>query len=138
MPESFGPADLGVVGGLLTQQPKKANAGEGCVAKAIAAAYDSYAPYTHSISGVAILTKNGRIYSGPYLENAAFNPGLSPLHTALVALKIDKQEYTDIVEVRLVEKSAPKISQVAITQLLLNKIAPEVKFEVDFLQNVEL
>jgi cytidine deaminase len=40
-------------------------------------------PYSRSLSGVALLTSNGRIFAGSYIENAAFNPSLPPLQAAL-------------------------------------------------------
>ncbi len=46
---------------------------------AIAAANRSHMPYSKSPSGVALECKDGRIFSGSYAENAAFNPTLPPL-----------------------------------------------------------
>jgi len=59
---------------------------------ALEAASMSYSIYTNSPSGVAVLTKSGSIYSGSYIESAAYNPSLSPLHAALINLWADEQE----------------------------------------------
>ena len=41
---------------------------------AINAVKNSYAPYSNFNVGAAILTKNGKVYSGCNIENAAFSP----------------------------------------------------------------
>ena len=55
---------------------------------AIAAANRSHMPYSKSPSGVALECKDGRIFSGSYAENAAFNPTLPPLQGALILLNL--------------------------------------------------
>ena len=69
-------------------------------AKALEAAFCSYAPYSKSKSGVAIQTKEGVIYTGSYLENAAFNPSTSPLQVALISFLIEEESYDAIEYVR--------------------------------------
>lgn len=132
LPESFGPKDLGVSGGLMTQAENKCLDADCSVrANAILAANSSYAPYSQAFSGIAIQTQDGNIYRGSYLENAAFNPSLSPFQAALVALLADMHSYDDIKEVILVEKADGVISQVVMTELLLKKIAPHAVFKVE-------
>ncbi|MEG3387511.1 hypothetical protein V5H41_28630, partial [Salmonella enterica] len=46
-------------------------------------------PYSHSPSGVALECKDGRIFTGSYAENAAFNPTLPPLQGALNLLSLN-------------------------------------------------
>lgn len=43
-----------------------------------------YAPYTRCYSGAALITAAGRVHSGGYIESAAYNPTLSPFHSAVV------------------------------------------------------
>ncbi|MGR7921418.1 cytidine deaminase [Zobellella denitrificans] len=85
LPHAFGPADLGIDGGML-------NAPAGSLAfdtedplllAALAEANASYAPYSQNRAGVALLLDDGRVCRGRYLENAAFNPSLSPMQLAL-------------------------------------------------------
>ena len=132
LPESFGPQDLGIKGGLLTPVafPKSTNR-DPLTAKAIDAAHASYAPYTKILSGVAIKTKDGKMYSGSSLENAAFNPSLSPLQAALVCLVVDMRKYDEISEVVLAETQGTKASQVGSTQELLKSIAPGAQFRLE-------
>ena len=49
-----------------------------------AAAAQCYCPYTQCAAGVAIVTSDGRVFSGGYVESAAYNPGLPPLQAAVV------------------------------------------------------
>ena len=39
----------------------------------------SYAPYSGCPAGLAIVTEDGHVYGGAYLESAAYNPSLPPL-----------------------------------------------------------
>eukprot|EP00879_Flechtneria_rotunda_P021481 GHRR01022638.1.p1 GENE.GHRR01022638.1~~GHRR01022638.1.p1 ORF type:complete len:295 (+),score=84.05 GHRR01022638.1:578-1462(+) len=50
---------------------------------ALAAAQTSYSPYTHCPAAVAIITKQGKVASGGYIESAAYNPGLPPFQAAV-------------------------------------------------------
>ena len=49
----------------------------------------SYAPYSKCPAGAAIITAEGGVYSGPYIESAAYNPSLPPLQTAIIDAVID-------------------------------------------------
>lgn len=131
LPDSFGPNDLGLEGNLLTTSvlnPLSLGDMSSVQAHAIKAATASYAPYTNAKSGVAIQTSDGTIYSGSYLENAAFNPSLSPLHAALLAFVADGRDYSEIKEVVLVEHPSAKISHEIISREILKHIAPEAVF----------
>jgi cytidine deaminase len=87
LPQAFGPSDLGVTAALMTPEdhglkldPPPADP---VVQAALAAASASYAPYTSGFAGVALSTASGATYTGRYAENAAFNPSMSPLESAL-------------------------------------------------------
>ena len=53
---------------------------------ALQGANRSYAPYTKDFSGVALECEDGRVYSGGYEENAAYDPGVSPFQAAFAML----------------------------------------------------
>lgn len=132
LPMAFGPKDLGSKEGTFPVREMNLvlpNASEELTRAALEAARHSYAPYSESRSGVAIGTKAGRIYKGSYLENAAFNPSLSPLQTALVQLIVAGEEYPAISRVALVEDSKGKISQLSVTRAVLSQIAPAVEVQ---------
>lgn len=132
LPNSFGPKNLGDMKERLLTPCKefKSQHEDFLTAKAIEAAHNSYAPYTLAKSGVVIKTLDGGIFCGSYLENAAYNPSLSPLQTALVELVADGQQYENIIEVVLVEKTSAVISQEDTTLLVLKKISPQALFRV--------
>eukprot|EP00897_Mesotaenium_endlicherianum_P008742 jgi/Mesen1/7897/ME000420S07050 len=51
---------------------------------ALESANTSYAPYSNSPSGIALLTSEGEVFCGSYMESAAYNPSLPPLQSALI------------------------------------------------------
>lgn len=105
LPHSFGPQDLGVTSGLLAAAAHGLTIEEDDdLARAAAAAANmSYAPYSKAYAGVALRTHAGAIVSGPYAENAAFNPSLSPLEAALSQLNMSGGRWSDIAEAALVQ-----------------------------------
>ncbi len=132
LPGPFGPKDLGLTANLLAKPyPSSFDQEAPLVEKALHAAICSYAPYSGAKSGVAIRTKGGKIYTGSYLENAAFNPSLSPLQAAIVILVTDLCSYEEIDEVILVEQKEAKISQEAPTRALLQALAPHARFHLE-------
>ena len=133
LPMAFGPRDLGFHEGAFpvrtTRLTRPTRAGGDLIDAALAAAEHGYAPYSGSVSGVAIQTKMERVYKGSYLENAAFNPSLSPLQTALVQLILAGEDYSAISRVLLLEIKDAKISQASVTSAVLSTIAPAVRLE---------
>jgi cytidine deaminase len=134
LPSAFGPKDLGVedlafpvreVDLILPKGPSDA-----LTLVALDAARKSYAPYTKAHSGVALATRTGLTYEGAYIENAAYNPSLPPLQTALVALLTAGESYSAISEVALVEMEGAPISQKSAAEAVLSAIAPGVKLRV--------
>lgn len=129
LPNAFGPEDLGVSGGLM----EKANHGlsisatDPLVTSAAAAANASYAPFTHNYCGVALQLENGNIYSGRYAENAAHNPSLSPLHSALALMNMSEPLHSPVGITAAVMVEAPaKISQRVASAVMLSSLAPKV------------
>lgn len=122
LPNAFGPKDLGLAATLMEVSESDAN-------DAVKAALESYSPYTGLKSGVLIEMKDGSIFTGSYIENAAYNPSLSPMHTALIALVVGMQSYRDIVHVTLAESTSAPISQESVVRNLLSTIAPEAPLE---------
>lgn len=132
LPQAFGPQDLAIEGELLA--PLKENfmftMDYSIRTLARIAAFSAYAPYSKAKSGVAIQTVDGRIYSGSYLESAAYNPSLSPLQAALISLVADGREYNEIRAAMLVEQERGAISHEIFTRALLETIAPQADFKV--------
>lgn len=105
LPSSFGPADLGVAAALMAaaDQQLTIDGDDDLARAALRAANMSYAPYSKSYAGVALRTGDGRIVFGPYAENAAFNPSMSPLEVALSALNMAGGDFAGITEAVLVQ-----------------------------------
>ncbi|MDA0147678.1 cytidine deaminase [Vibrio sp. LaRot3] len=128
LPESFGPADLGIESGLMasTDHGKQSEENDPLIQKALSALNRSHAPYTHNLSGVALSLSNGRLYTGAYAENAAFNPSLPPLQVAIIQLLLDGQSLEDIESAALAEMADGSISHLADTQSTLEAINPDI------------
>jgi len=96
---------------------------------ALKAAERSYAPYTKNYSGCAILTSEKIVYTGRYAENAAFNPGISPLQTAIACMNMNRfSDQFKIHRAALVEHPS-KCVQKGATALVLASFAPGVPLE---------
>lgn len=134
LPNSFGPADLGVEGGLMGQMETPlvslSGASSPVAEAALRAASRSYSPYTLSYSGLAFRLEDGTITAGSYVESAAYNPSLPPVIAAIDRLRFSGREYADISEAVLVESEGAKISQEGSTRLVLHLIAPGTELRV--------
>eukprot|EP01095_Lingulamoeba_sp_RSL-Kostka_P018267 TRINITY_DN995_c6_g1_i1.p1 TRINITY_DN995_c6_g1~~TRINITY_DN995_c6_g1_i1.p1 ORF type:complete len:363 (-),score=93.07 TRINITY_DN995_c6_g1_i1:36-1124(-) len=76
-----------------------------------------------------IVSRNDdRIYCGVYLENAAFNPSLSPLQCCLSSVITNGEHYHNIHYVLLIEIQNGSISQQHQTHTLLSKICSKQSF----------
>ena len=137
LPAAFGPRDLGLPGGLMepaTISLKLAEpSADPLTNAALAAACAAYAPYSCTYAGVGLRTADGTIYEGRYAENAAFNPSLSPLQGALIALALAGGSYASIEAAVLVEACEPasghlqhSASQRASAAAVLAAVAPDV------------
>ncbi|HIF9272875.1 cytidine deaminase [Photobacterium damselae] len=128
LPESFGPADLQITDALLAEVNNGLVIEESAelAQQACKAANRAHAPYTKNFSGVALKANDGRIFTGMYAENAAFNPSLPPLQVALIGMNMAGYTFDKIVEAALVEKQDSTITHVNDTQALLEAINPDI------------
>ena len=135
LPEAFGPLDLGNRSGLMSAAAQdrrlqlNAAVKDRTIAEALSAAEKSYAPYTQNFAGCALETQSGEIYSGRYVESAAYNPSLPPLQSAILCMNMATlEEQRSIQRVVLVEK--PTVVRLRkVTELLLESWAPGIKLE---------
>ncbi|OOF45571.1 cytidine deaminase [Rodentibacter trehalosifermentans] len=123
LPDSFGPKDLDITSCLLAKEEHHlvANHDDELINQGILAANQSHCPYSESPHGIAMLFKSGEIISGRYAENAAFNPSLPALQTALNFAYLDHKKLTDIQRIVMVEKPI-KLSHKSMTQQLLQAL----------------
>ncbi len=135
LPLAFGPHELGSETGLMAsaaQQPDlclQLSSDDPFVLKALAAARNSYAPYSHNLAGCAVQASNGKIYAGRYAENAAFNPSLSPLHTVIIRMNMDNFESDNKITRAVLVERPTSAKQRAVCELLLQTLAPKVSLE---------
>ncbi|WP_445399069.1 cytidine deaminase [Zobellella sp. An-6] len=108
LPHAFGPADLGIDGGMLNAPAGSLafDTEDPLILAALAEANASYAPYSQNRAGVALLLDDGRVCRGRYLENAAFNPSLSPMQLALSQVLLQGATPARIRQAVLVEAAA--------------------------------
>lgn len=129
LPDAFGPKDLDIAAHLLAQEDHQliVNNADELVNQAILAANQSHCPYSESPHGVVILFKNGDVVTGRYAENAAFNPSLPALQTALNFAHLSDHRLTDIERVVMAEKAA-RLSHRTMAETLLSELS-NVKLE---------
>jgi cytidine deaminase len=141
LPASFGPKDLGITAGLFSSSVASIRLESGTrdalAVAALAAAARAYAPYTKAIAGCGVRTRSGKTYAGSYLENAAFNPSLSPLQAALVNVVFAGEEFGAITRVALVEMRGAAISQRPATEAVLRVVAPSARLD-SYVANLRL
>ncbi|MEA9389249.1 cytidine deaminase [Acerihabitans sp. TG2] len=136
LPDAFGPRDLAIQSLLMdavdhqfslvaqdstaqttspadTQPaiPSALSVKDGLLQQAVLAANQSHAPYSQAHSAVALQTADGRIFAGRYAENAAFNPSLPPLQSALILLNMSGADCQQIQRAVLVEREEAPFSQ---------------------------
>lgn len=109
LPYAFGPEELNVKERLLTPQTRYAyplpqSEKNPLINTALLALNRSHSPYSKNCQGVAIQTKDGKLYQGSYAENAAFNPSLPALQVALNHLVLQGQSVEQIEAVYMLEK----------------------------------
>ncbi len=78
---------------------------------ALAAARQSYAPYSQGYAAVALQFADGRIFCGRYAENAAFNPSLPPMQMACAHAVLGGEDLATIRRAVLLESKDGQISQ---------------------------
>ncbi len=128
LPMAFGPADLNIEGGLMeTIEPSISfDAPDELAAKALEAANSSYAPYSRCNSGVALHTRQGEYFLGWYAENAAFNPSMMPMQSAMIMLLAGLRTFADIDSAAIVERKSCKLTNMKAAEILLRTVAPQV------------
>ncbi|KHS67140.1 cytidine deaminase [Pectobacterium brasiliense] len=124
LPDSFGPVDLHIDTLLMDDVNHGATLQNvnALARRALDAANRSHAPYSKSISGIALETLSGNIYTGRYAENAAFNPSLPPLQVALNLMNLAGDDPCTIKHAAVVERRNAVVSHWAISQIMLAEL----------------
>ncbi|MCQ8231449.1 cytidine deaminase [Pectobacterium carotovorum] len=124
LPDSFGPVDLHIDTLLMDDVNHGATLQNvnALARRALDAANRSHAPYSKAISGIALETLSGNIYTGRYAENAAFNPSLPPLQVALNLMNLAGEDPCTIKHAAVVERRNAVVSHWAISQIMLAEL----------------
>ncbi|MDE8741818.1 cytidine deaminase [Pectobacterium polaris] len=124
LPDSFGPVDLHIDTLLMDDVNHGATLQNvnALARRALDAANRSHAPYSKAISGIALETSSGHIYTGRYAENAAFNPSLPPLQVALNLMNLAGEDPCTIKHAAVVERRNAVVSHWAISQIMLAEL----------------
>ncbi|MGK2946911.1 MAG: cytidine deaminase [Candidatus Malihini olakiniferum] len=121
LPDAFGPRDLKITTLLMDQVNHGYTLYDAdlLIQTALDAANLSYAPYSKALSGVALETECGAVYTGRYAENAAFNPSLPPLQVALNLMNLAGDDIHNVRRAALVELRNATPSQWIMLQIIL-------------------
>ncbi|MFU1555439.1 cytidine deaminase [Aeromonas sp. A04] len=114
LPHSFGPADLDITDALMSPQAHDEltlESEDPLWQAALAAARQSYAPYSQGYAAVALQFADGRLFCGRYAENAAFNPSLPPMQMACAHAVLNGEDLATIRRAVLLENKNGQISQ---------------------------
>lgn len=129
LPSAFGPDNLGIEDRLMlaTDHELRSEGLTPLQKRALNAANSSYAPYSGNASGVALELEDGHIFEGRYSENAAYNPSMSPMQSAIAYMTMRSGAGTrpKITAAALVERKTI-VSQKEATEQVLASVAPEV------------
>ncbi len=132
LPYAFGPQNLGKKGRLMQsqQQHLEYHDKSPLVQQTLEAANQSYAPYSKNYAAVSLRVKDGTVVAGRYAENAAYNPSLSPLQSAVSQLNLLQplQRKLEISAALLLENMSIA-SQYSVTRDVLSVIAPDVTLQ---------
>jgi cytidine deaminase len=71
------------------------------LARATAVAAKAYAPYSNYLVGAVVRARDGRIYEGVNVENAAYPLGICAERTAIASAVVDGCRPGDLVEIAI-------------------------------------
>lgn len=137
----FGPRDLDVEPynaekcslEVISTDQQKGTVSKEVIDAAVEAAKYSFSPYSNSPSGVAIKVtrKDGttRVFSGSYLEIAAYNPSLNPMEAAMIIANLAGWNSINIVECAVAEKKG-LFSAIPQVKSIHDVVVPEAAFAV--------
>lgn len=136
VPYPFGPSDLGITARFMREidnglmKNTSCSSDKALVCEAHKAANKSYSPYSNSFSGVALQVKDGRILTGRYIENAAYNISMNPMTAAVSFLNMHGLEYQDICKAVIVEPKKNTVSQIETARILFKAVNSAIELEI--------
>jgi cytidine deaminase len=130
LPRAFGPRDLKGATPLMAAKPVRlALRGDALTMLALDAARRSYAPHTRGHMGCALELADGSRFAGRHAENAAYNPSLPAVQSALILRHLAGAS-SPIVRAVLVRRTTRGFDETARARELLATVAPRAKIAV--------
>ncbi len=127
LPNAFGPQDLGIDARILDGFSMDV-ACDDLFELASIACEKAHAPYSGSLSGIALEYADGERVVGRYAENAAFNPSLPALQVAINARHLQGKDWKTITKAVMVERQS-MLSQRANAEALLHTIDVKLAYK---------
>ena len=93
---------------------------------AFEAVKNSYSPYTGYIAAASIRTYDGKIFSGAYFENAAFNPTITGLQASIISLVMSGGKLDKIAEA-VVVRNENSVTDISFFESYLLKMLADVE-----------
>ncbi len=93
---------------------------------AFEAVKNSYSPYTGYIAAASVRTYEGRIFSGAYFENAAFNPTITGLQAAMISMVMSGAKLDEIAEA-VVVRNENSVTDISFFEQYLLKMLADVE-----------
>lgn len=131
LPYSFGPKDLGNKNGMFDSNPNNFNYDsskfDNLANLTIPYFKRSYAPYSLMPSAIGLSFIDGTQFFGIYMENAAYNPSLHPMISAINIALLNNKDISKIDKICLIEaeyiiNKNKNISALGLTKQILNSI----------------
>ncbi|WP_152087776.1 cytidine deaminase [Pseudoalteromonas sp. A25] len=129
LPSAFGPQELGNSARLLDSSALAITDLSSEISEQLKSHLQrAYAPYSKNLSAVEICTASHGNFYGRYAENAAYNPSLSPMQSALSQLALAglTVEQAGICEVTLVQSDGLE-NQTAVAEAVLASYNADIK-----------
>ncbi len=92
---------------------------------AVKAQNNAYAPYSHFKVGAAILTRNGKIYSGCNIENSSYGASICAERVAL--FKAVSEGEKDFLAIAIATDTKEPVMPCGICRQVLSEFAPNLK-----------
>lgn len=87
---------------------------------------NAYCPYSRCPASASIVTDEGGVYAGGYIESAAYNPSMLPLQSAIIDAVIDGMPcYTKMTAAVLLEIDGGAIQHAGTMRVNVAQIAPQ-------------
>src|SRR4051812_27156374 len=97
------------------------------IAAAAGARANSYSPYSRFRVGAALLTKNGKVYTGCNIENGAYTPGVCAERVALGTAIAAGEKPGSFEAIAVVADSPEPTSPCGVCRQVLSELAPRAR-----------